>query len=70
MDCQQEVRFQRTLEALEDVDAGRVVSHEAVQSWAEGLSSGPMQKLATILGVTEMGDLSALQCLEAKISTK
>jgi len=27
-----------TLEALADVDAGRVVDHEAVEKWAESLS--------------------------------
>jgi len=35
----QEARQRMTLEALVDVDAGRVVDHEAVEKWAEGLST-------------------------------
>ena len=36
---QEEERRRLTLEALADVDAGRVVDHQAVQSWAESLDS-------------------------------
>ena len=34
---QEEERRQLTLEALADVDAGRVVDHQAVQAWADSL---------------------------------
>jgi predicted transcriptional regulator len=36
---QEEERHRMTLEALADVDAGHVISHQAVQSWAESLST-------------------------------
>lgn len=36
---QEEERHQMTLEALEDVDAGRVIDHQAVQAWAAGLGT-------------------------------
>lgn len=36
---QEEERHRMTLEALADVDAGRVVDHEAVQAWADSLST-------------------------------
>ena len=36
---QEEDRQRLTLEALADVDAGRVVEHRAVQEWAESLST-------------------------------
>jgi predicted transcriptional regulator len=36
---QEEVRHQMTLEALEDVDAGRVIDHQAVQAWAASLGT-------------------------------
>lgn len=36
---QQEERRNLTLEALADVDAGRVVDHQAVQAWAASLSA-------------------------------
>lgn len=36
---QEEERRQLTLEALADVDAGRLVPHDAVQAWAENLDS-------------------------------
>ena len=36
---QEEERRQLTLEALEDVDAGRVIDHQAVQAWAASLST-------------------------------
>ena len=34
---QEERRRQLTLDALDDVDAGQVIGHQAVQSWADGL---------------------------------
>jgi predicted transcriptional regulator len=36
---QEEERSRLTREALADVDAGRVIDHQAVQSWAESLST-------------------------------
>jgi len=36
---QEEERHQLTLEALADVDAGRVIDHQAVQAWADSLST-------------------------------
>jgi len=36
---QEEERSRLTNEALADVDAGRVISHQAVQAWAESLES-------------------------------
>lgn len=36
---QEEQRRQLTLEALDDVDAGRVVDHRAVQAWADSLDT-------------------------------
>jgi predicted transcriptional regulator len=35
---QEEERRRLTLEALSDVDEGRVISHQAVQEWAESLN--------------------------------
>lgn len=35
----EEERHQMTLEALADVDAGRVIDHHAVQVWANSLST-------------------------------
>ncbi len=37
---QEEERHRLTLEALADVDAGRVIEHQAVQAWADSLSTG------------------------------
>lgn len=37
---QEEDRHQWTLEAMADVDAGRVVEHDVVQAWASSLLSG------------------------------
>ena len=34
---QEEERSRLTLEALADVDAGRVIDHQAVQAWADSL---------------------------------
>jgi predicted transcriptional regulator len=36
---QEEERRQLTLEALADVDAGRVIGHQAVQAWAKSLDT-------------------------------
>ncbi len=35
---QEEERRRLTMEALADVDAGRVIDHQAVQAWADGLT--------------------------------
>lgn len=35
---QEEERSRLTREALDDVDAGRVIDHQAVQAWADSLS--------------------------------
>lgn len=36
---QEEERSRLTREALTDVDTGRVIDHQAVQAWADGLST-------------------------------
>jgi len=36
---QEEERTRLTHEALADVDAGRVIDHQAVQAWADSLST-------------------------------
>ena len=36
---QEEERSRLTREALDDVDAGRVIDHQAIQAWAESLST-------------------------------
>lgn len=36
---QEEERRRLTLEALADVDTGRVIDHQAVQAWADSLES-------------------------------
>lgn len=36
---QEDERSRLTREALADVDAGRVIDHQAVQAWADSLSS-------------------------------
>ena len=36
---QEEERYRMTLEALADVDAGRVIDHQAIQAWADSLGS-------------------------------
>ncbi|MDR2188154.1 MAG: ribbon-helix-helix domain-containing protein [Azonexus sp.] len=43
--AQEEERDRLTQEALADVDAGRVIDHQAVQAWAESL--GADQPLST-----------------------
>jgi predicted transcriptional regulator len=35
----EEERHRMTLEALEDVDAGRVIDHQAIQVWADSLGT-------------------------------
>ena len=35
----EEERVRLTREALDDVDAGRVIDHQAVQAWADSLST-------------------------------
>lgn len=37
---QEEDRHKITLEALADVDAGRVIDHQNVQAWADSLATG------------------------------
>jgi predicted transcriptional regulator len=36
---QEEERHKMTLEALADVDAGRVIDHQSIQAWADSLST-------------------------------
>ncbi len=36
---QEEERHNLTLDALADVDAGRVIDHQAIQAWADSLST-------------------------------
>jgi predicted transcriptional regulator len=36
---EEEERRRLTMEALADVDAGRVIDHQAVQAWAESLGT-------------------------------
>jgi predicted transcriptional regulator len=36
---QEEERHQMTLEALTDVDAGRMIDHQHIQAWADSLST-------------------------------
>lgn len=36
---QEDERHRLTLEALEDVDAGRVIDHQVIQAWADSLST-------------------------------
>ncbi|MHB1581811.1 MAG: CopG family ribbon-helix-helix protein [Acidithiobacillus sp.] len=38
---QEEERSRLTREALADVDAGRVINHQAVQAWADSCAAGP-----------------------------
>ncbi|MGX9935014.1 CopG family ribbon-helix-helix protein [Advenella kashmirensis] len=40
---QQEERERLTQEALADVDEGRVIDHQAIQSWAESLGAGAIR---------------------------
>lgn len=36
---QEEERRRLTLEALADIDAGRIIDHQAVQAWADSLGT-------------------------------
>lgn len=36
---QEEERHRMTLEALQDVDAGRVIDHQAITAWADSLGT-------------------------------
>ncbi|MDD4964900.1 MAG: ribbon-helix-helix domain-containing protein [Gallionella sp.] len=36
---QEELRRRMTLDAMTDVDAGQVIDHQAVQAWADSLST-------------------------------
>ena len=36
--AEQEVERSLTLEALDDLDAGRVIDHQSVQAWADSLA--------------------------------
>jgi predicted transcriptional regulator len=36
----EEERHRMTLEALADVDAGRVIDHQSIQAWADSLNTG------------------------------
>jgi len=36
---QEEERHRMTLEALEDVEVGRVIDHQAVKAWADSLNT-------------------------------
>lgn len=36
---QEEERHRMTLDALADVDTGRVIDHQAIQAWADSLST-------------------------------
>jgi predicted transcriptional regulator len=38
--AQEDERHRLTMEALADVEAGRVIDHQAVQAWAESLGTG------------------------------
>jgi predicted transcriptional regulator len=42
---QEEERDRLTREALADVDAGRVIDHDAVQAWADSLGAGEPKPL-------------------------
>ena len=43
---QQEKRHRRTLDALGDVDAGRMIDHQAIQAWADSLGTDKSPALA------------------------
>jgi predicted transcriptional regulator len=55
---QEEERRRLTLEALADVDAGRVIDHQAVQAWADSLDSDkPLPTRADGVEVDEQGSV-------------
>jgi predicted transcriptional regulator len=39
MDSHEEERQRLTLDVMADVDAGRVIDHQAIQEWAESLGT-------------------------------
>jgi predicted transcriptional regulator len=39
VDQEEEERHRMTLEALADVDAGRVIDHQAILAWADSLGT-------------------------------
>jgi predicted transcriptional regulator len=45
---QEEERERLTREALADVDAGRVIDHQAVQAWADSLSTDTPLPVPTV----------------------
>jgi len=45
---QEEERHQLTLQALADVDTGRVIDAAAIQAWANSLSTDTPQSLPTV----------------------
>jgi len=48
---QKEERHQMTLDALADVDCGRVMDHRLIQTWADGLGTdAPLPLPCTWLG--------------------
>lgn len=47
-----EERHGMTLEALADVDAGRVIDHQAIQAWASDLTTGSQPAAAGTLRST------------------
>ena len=39
---QEEERHRMTLDALADVEAGRVIDHQSIQAWADSLGTEPL----------------------------
>lgn len=46
---QEEERCRLTREAMADVDAGRVIDHQAVQAWADSLATGHTLPIPALL---------------------
>jgi len=44
-----------TLEALEDVDAGRLIDHQAVQAWAASLDTDPLLEVPPVMDIKRFG---------------
>ncbi|MFB9061596.1 MULTISPECIES: CopG family ribbon-helix-helix protein [Sphingobium] len=44
---QEEERHKMTLEALADVDAGRVIDHQNIQAWADSLATDSQRPTPT-----------------------
>jgi predicted transcriptional regulator len=42
---EEEARHRLTMEALADVDAGRVIDHQSVQAWADSLGNGKRRRV-------------------------